>query len=36
MDNKTNEMIFIQQIRELEDQVNYYKALDSMKGLTQF
>lgn len=33
MDNKTSEMIsFIQQIRELEDQVNYYKALDSMKG----
>ena len=33
MDQTTNEMIsFMQRISELEDQVNYYKALDSMKG----
>lgn len=33
MDNKTNDMIsFMQRISELEDEVNYYKALDSMKG----
>lgn len=33
MDENTSEMIsFMQRISELEDQVNYYKALDSMKG----
>ena len=33
MDQTTDEMIsFMQKISELEDQVNYYKALDSMKG----
>lgn len=33
MDETTNDMIsFMQRISELEDQVNYYKALDSMKG----
>ena len=33
MDQTTDEMIsFMQRISELEDQVNYYKALDSMKG----
>jgi len=33
MDETTNEMIsFMQRISELEDQVNYYKALESMKG----
>lgn len=33
MDETTNDMIsFMQRISELEDQVNYYKALESMKG----
>jgi hypothetical protein len=33
MDETTNNMIsFMQQISELEGQVNYYKALESMKG----
>ena len=33
MDQTTDEMItFMQRIRELEDEVEYYKALDSMKG----
>ena len=33
MDETTNDMIsFMQQISELEEQINYYKALESMKG----
>ena len=33
MDETTNEMIsFMQRISELEEEVNYYKALESMKG----
>lgn len=33
MDETTNDMIsFMQRISELEEEVNYYKALDSMKG----
>lgn len=33
MDETTNDMIsFMQRISELEEQVNYYKALESMKG----